>query len=140
GTDDVPGWVECPDNALNASGNRLANAEVDGPNGPTTVRDMIDRAGATHGCHTCGTKNPNGPDADSSEGHFVPDHIPPATLHTPRRGGNGIDVPSGGVRLYPQCRRCSSSQGGHLGATSRGTTHQERMDRGQREIDQNLGL
>jgi RHS repeat-associated protein len=139
GTQDTPGYVSIEDDRLlNAAGSGL-----------DPVREDIDAAGAAYGCHTCGSKNPRGPDYpqggqaledDQANTHFVPDHIPPATLHTPRRGDALIeDIPAGGVRLYPQCRRCSSTQGGQLGALTRSSTPDERGALGQAGINLNLG-
>ncbi|WP_045559509.1 RHS repeat-associated core domain-containing protein [Streptomyces sp. FxanaA7] len=61
--------------------------------------DQIDELGFRFGCHTCGTLDPSG------NGRFVPDHQPISSW-----------VPDGTPqRLYPQCRPCSSRQGGWAG-------------------------
>jgi RHS repeat-associated protein len=116
-----PGFVTCPDSALTDSGDELGNARTsDG----RTVRTAIDEAGRSYGCHSCGTKNPNGPDATSTEGHFVPDHIPPVSTFADgvHRGtqlsGNHLAAVSGRVRLFPHCRQCSNSQGGMMSRAS----------------------
>lgn len=111
----TPGFIPCPDDALNAAGDKLNDADG---GGGKTVRQRMDEAGKKFGCHTCGTTNPNGPDATSTAGHFVADHIPPASSYNKGKARNS-DLPaattkemSGNVRLYPQCRQCSSGQGG----------------------------
>jgi hypothetical protein len=59
-------------------------------------RDRIDELGFAFGCHTCGSIDPG------AGGRFVPDHQPISSW-----------VPDGTPqRLYPQCRPCSSRQGG----------------------------
>ncbi|MFG2459211.1 polymorphic toxin-type HINT domain-containing protein [Streptomyces sp. NPDC048523] len=61
--------------------------------------DQIDDLGFRYGCHTCGILDPGG------NGRFVPDHQPISSW-----------VPDGTPqRLYPQCRPCSSRQGGWAG-------------------------
>jgi len=75
------------------------------------LRDDIDALGAAHGCHSCGIRPGDPGFVRATPDHtFVPDHQPPQSL---LRSG------SGAFRMYPQCRRCSNSQGGavgHLGA------------------------
>ncbi|MEO3809909.1 polymorphic toxin-type HINT domain-containing protein [Sphaerisporangium sp. B11E5] len=59
--------------------------------------DQNNRNGDHFGCHTCGTRDPGTP-----RGTWVKDHQPPSEW-----------VPDGTPqRLYPQCRSCSSKQGG----------------------------
>ncbi len=144
GTPACPGWVNCPPGALNAAGNPLANAVVEtGPGAGMTVRDAIDQAGRTYGCHSCGSRNPNGPDATDTTGHFVPDHQPPACMHTPRNGSRGVnrgDIGGDGVRLLPHCRQCSGAQGRGLGTESRSTSQAEFNRRGAAAIRTNRGL
>ncbi len=112
-----PGWINCPQRALTADGD-WDNQPGDPAAGPGSIRDQIDAAGDEYGCHSCGTMNPGGPDApvDPNQ-HWVPDHVPPVSTYsngTPR--GNLMDPRSsprpGSVRLYPQCKQCSNSQGG----------------------------
>ncbi|MCX4811802.1 polymorphic toxin-type HINT domain-containing protein [Streptomyces sp. NBC_01239] len=62
-------------------------------------RDKIDDLGFMYGCHTCGILEPGG------NGRFVPDHQP---ISSWVRDGTP-------QRLYPQCRPCSSRQGGWAG-------------------------
>src|SRR5690606_18080234 len=38
---------------------------------PDDIRDTVDAAGRTHGCHSCGNTDPG-----TSNGHFIPDHQP----------------------------------------------------------------
>jgi RHS repeat-associated protein len=64
---------------------------------PTDVeRVRVTTIGKEYGCHTCGTKTSGHPD-----GHFTPDHQP-AT----KSSGH-----SASQRLYPQCKKCSDTQG-----------------------------
>jgi len=121
------GFVPCSKDELNAGGDGFSS----------DTRKKIDAAGAATGCHTCGSKHPMGKEEEdalkekckkngknfddelkSEQGaaYFVPDHVPPAGMHT-RRGPRGItldpdDIPAGGVLLLPHCRKCSSKQGG----------------------------
>lgn len=69
---------------------------------PDDIRDTVDAAGRTHGCHSCGSKDPG-----TAHGHFIPDHQPPANQvrHAESRG-----MSVGEVRLYPHCLNCSRSQ------------------------------
>ena len=75
-----------------------AGPGVPGPpnrNIPPKDRDEVNRQGRERGCHRCGIKTP--------DGIYVPDHQPPLIMD-----------PAGPHTLYPHCKRCSSSQGGHL--------------------------
>lgn len=62
-------------------------------------RREINRIGRAFGCHTCGTLDPG-----TRSGNFVPDHQLPSALNPLRRQQH----------LYPQCRWCSSLQGGSV--------------------------
>ncbi len=115
-----PGFINCPQAALTASGSwDTRPGEPIAGAGPMSIRDQIDAAGGAYGCHSCGTRNPNGPSATSTAGHWVPDHIPPVSTFAhghPRNSAlpAGSAPPAGSVRLYPQCRQCSNSQGGMM--------------------------
>jgi len=78
---------------------------------PDDIRDTVDAAGRTHGCHSCGNTDPG-----TSNGHFIPDHQPPANQvrHAESRG-----MSVGEVRLYPHCLNCSRSQFRQAGRGSR---------------------
>jgi len=127
GTDGVPGSVKCSPEELKAAGHGGDKGEFS-----ADTTKAIDAAGSKYGCHTCGSKNPLGPDAGQDEKslkaaqkqgvHFVPDHIPAAALHTPRgkNKDHEIDVPDGGVRLFPQCRVCSNRQKNDVNAVKHG--------------------
>ena len=65
-------------------------------------RAIIRELGRSHGCHSCGTR---------SVKQFHADHQPPTKLHNGQSPG---DNGTGSQRLYPQCNRCSSLQGGIL--------------------------
>jgi hypothetical protein len=43
-----------------------------------------------------------------------------------------------GVRLYPQCKKCSNAQGGQMGGLRRRSTDDELADRGRAGINTNL--
>lgn len=108
-----PGWIDCPASHLNESGNWGSSSD------PTSIRSRIDAAGSQYGCHTCGSRDPAGPDGPAgSVAHWTPDHVPPCNSfnHGTPRGDDLAPYPSrpwaGSVRLYPQCRQCSNSQGG----------------------------
>jgi len=123
GTEDCPGSIICPPDEYNVP--RAGKSDFS-----ENTRRKIDAAGSKYGCHTCGSKNPRGPQepqdpkkiaeqdaADKKAGkgkvHFVPDHIPPACLHSPRKSDQRMlqtNIPPGGVRLFPQCRVCSNRQ------------------------------
>jgi hypothetical protein len=146
-----PGFVDCPMNALNAAGDKLRNSKLaDG----TKVHKAIDAAGAEYGCHSCGTKNPLGPAPDypqdaasvkkaQKKHHFVPDHQPPAVMHTPRKGKAIIpkkDIKPGAVRLYPHCRKCSSKQGGQMSGVKQNSTNAQLKATAQAQMNSNLGI
>ncbi len=62
-------------------------------------RNEIDKIGKTHGCHTCGKKEPG-----TKHGHFIPDHQAPSALNT-----NGEPQ-----KLFPHCLICSRKQAGQV--------------------------
>lgn len=67
-------------------------------------RNEVNKMGYRDGCHTCGSRDPGTPN-----GNFIPDHQLPSALN-----------PRGQVqRLFPQCRTCSSRQGGFVGSRKR---------------------
>jgi hypothetical protein len=76
-------WVPAP-----PPGQRLTRAE----------QLELNRLGALHGCHTCGTFNPG-----TRRGNFIGDHQIPTALGRPRC-------------LFPQCLHCSNVQGGKVRA------------------------
>ena len=66
-------------------------------------RHIIRELGKRHGCHSCGTR---------SVRQFHADHQPPNKVqnaHNSSDSANGITQ-----RLYPQCNKCSNSQGALL--------------------------
>lgn len=143
GTDGVPGSIVCSDAELKAAGHGGGAGQFS-----ADTTKAIDAAGDKYGCHTCGTKNPLGPDAGETDddikkakdsgAHFVPDHIPPAALHTPRGKDkrHEIDVPKGGVRLFPQCRQCSNQQKNDVSSEK----HRMRREGGDDEDDKVAGV
>jgi len=62
-------------------------------------RRQINEAGASSGCHTCGTTDPG-----TTLENWVMDHQPPSALNIVRKA----------QRLYRQCLTCSLRQGGWL--------------------------
>jgi RHS repeat-associated protein len=93
GTDEVPGFIDAGSNAKNH-------------NFSDSTKRAIDNAGFTHGCHSCGSKDPDPEGKQPKLKHFVPDHQPPVSSikHMSKKKLKG------GVRLYPHCRRCSNKQ------------------------------
>ncbi|WP_341025263.1 RHS repeat-associated core domain-containing protein [Brevundimonas diminuta] len=70
------------------------------PGRPTAAQQReINRMGQEHGCHTCGTREP-----ETRSGNFVGDHQPPAKLNPP----------DGPQQFYPHCQGCSNVQGGRV--------------------------
>ncbi len=67
-------------------------------------REVIQKLGKKHGCHSCGTRGGE---------KFIADHQPPSKLI-----GNHQSTPSVPnslmQRFYPQCKQCSAKQGGLL--------------------------
>jgi|GEM_PF-2484155 len=150
---DVPGFVPCSKAELNAGGDEFSS----------DTRKKIDAAGAEHGCHTCNSKHPMGKEAEDElkkkckdedldfdeelkkeQGatHFVPDHVPPAGMHT-KRGKRGItldpdDIEEGSVILLPHCRKCSNKQGGTQSGLLGSLTATETEELGQSIMDTNL--
>jgi RHS repeat-associated protein len=92
GTTAVPGFINAGANA------QTRNFGVD-------TRRAIDNAGFTHGCHSCGSTDPD-PTGAYGYKHFVPDHQPPIS-QTTAAGGTPA---AGSVKLYPHCHRCSNAQ------------------------------
>jgi RHS repeat-associated protein len=143
GVNGVPGSIVCSDRELKAAGHGGGEN-----NFSKSTTEAIDAAGDAYGCHSCGTKNPLGPDAGETEkdiqdakdsgAHFVPDHIPPAAIHTPRGKDkrHEIDVPKGGVRLFPQCRQCSNQQKNDVSSEK----HRIRREGGDDEADKVAGV
>jgi RHS repeat-associated protein len=70
-------------------------------------RGKINDIGNASGCHTCGSKEPG-----TKSGNFVPDHQPP----------NGLNPDGGPQRLYPQCLKCSQTQGGEVRGAKSGNS------------------
>jgi len=66
-------------------------------------KDGVNALGKTYGCHTCGTRA-----SGWADGHWTPDHQPPLSLAGSLAWYRG--------KLYPQCKSCSSKQGGVLRA------------------------
>gem|GEM_PF-1470047 len=64
---------------------------------PPNERAEVNRQGDQYGCHTCGAKDSGRPD-----GKWIPDHQPP----------NSMNPDGGAQKLYPHCKKCSSTQGG----------------------------
>ena len=67
-------------------------------------RTIVRELGRRHGCHSCGTR---------SVKQFHADHQPPTKLHN-NGGKTPGDNGTGSQRLYPQCNKCSSTQGAAL--------------------------
>ena len=89
--------------ALNESGGATAKE-----------REVIQMLGRRHGCHTCGER---------SGAPFIADHQPPSKILGNHRHGNTqpLTTPSPTVqKFYPQCRGCSSTQGGILAGRNEG--------------------
>jgi hypothetical protein len=61
----------------------------------STIRSELNTIGQKYGCHTCGTKTPNGV--------YIPDHQPSLKLN-----------PDGPFKLFPNCPSCSRLQGGQV--------------------------
>jgi len=118
GTAATPGYVNCPPGLLNATA--FGQKKFADPTTGLTVQKQIDNAGAAYGCHTCKTKNGNGEGADPSSSHFTADHQPPAGTYNNGQDRGSKPLPAGSqpspgsVRLLPQCRKCSNSQGGTM--------------------------
>jgi hypothetical protein len=60
-----------------------------------TIRNELNSIGQKYGCHTCGTKTPNGV--------YIPDHQPSLKLN-----------PNGPFELFPHCPSCSRLQGAQV--------------------------
>lgn len=99
-------------------------------------RTHVNKAGATHGCHTCGSTDPSG---SATYGKWIADHQPPKSLELDRalltfdtvalkalelkltaaapRLKEVLDSfdGMGGIRLYPHCGECSLYQSGCIG-------------------------
>lgn len=107
GTPERPGYVPWDDNPTSRSFGSADN--------PNSARAIIDNAGDTYGCHSCGRSRDDVEAEDGAFNHWVPDHQPPISLMNAATGGG---TPPSGMRLYPQCPRCSSRQGGLLAAAT----------------------
>lgn len=95
GTADIPGYIDA---------GKLAQQQG---SFPKDVHRAIDNAGFTHGCHSCGSKDPD-PEKKYGAKHFTPDHQPPVSQQ--KALGLPAKTDYGGVRLYPHCRSCSEDQ------------------------------
>ncbi|MEU1475472.1 RHS repeat-associated core domain-containing protein [Streptomyces sp. NPDC005760] len=71
----------------------LVDGDIDAPG----VRDLVNEAGDTHGCHVCGTTDPG-----TKSGNWIPDHQPATSAVAP-------GTPQ---TAYPHCLPCARQQGG----------------------------
>jgi RHS repeat-associated protein len=92
GTAAVPGYIDAGNYATKRGFNQ-------------DVRRAIDNAGFKHGCHSCGSTDPD-PTGVYGYKHFVPDHQAPVSASK----ATGATPPAGSTRLYPHCHRCSNAQ------------------------------
>jgi hypothetical protein len=77
-----------------------------GPGRPNAATQRaINELGELYGCHTCGSRVPG-----TKSGNWIGDHQPPSAL---ARGQ--------AQSYYPQCRVCSSIQGGYVSGVVRST-------------------
>jgi RHS repeat-associated protein len=114
----APGYAEAP--------GKLQTQQGSWPKG---VRDTVDAAGYTHGCHGCGSKDPG-----TKTGHFIPDHQPQVN-QTKAAGRENQSVAS--VRLYPHCKNCSTAQRDQAGNHARTNTDAQRAAAAQAASDRN---
>jgi RHS repeat-associated protein len=125
-----PGSIKCPVKSMNQS-KGWGKSAGDPDHGPGSIRKQIDAAGRKYGCHSCGSKNPNGPGSKKRSGHFTPDHVPPASSYNKGQSRDKAALPAGtgpahgSVRLYPQCKKCSNSQGPMTAAAPLSTIRKE---------------
>jgi len=132
GSEDEPaGFANCPEGALDR-GSGFGSGE-------DSAQGIVDRAGDTYGCHSCGSMN-SGWDSPGEAGgqHWTCDHVPPRSTykagtanHTTSRGDSATSGESTAVRLYPHCRSCAARQGGlmsHMSTADRATRGAEVMD------------
>lgn len=100
----VPGYAPCPTTALSRG------------SGFGSAQGIVDTAGATYGCHSCGAEN----SGYSDPNHWTCDHQPPRTTYSASTASRASDTSassrasSSTVRLYPHCKNCSRRQGGVL--------------------------
>jgi len=130
GTKAIPGFIDCPEDELQVGGHTPEGSPTEQYSGKfsQSTSKAIDKAGAAYGCHRCKSKNPKGLDhpqsgaqleADQESTHFVPDHIPPAMMHSSRNKkypslptSEIIEAGSpSGVKLLPHCQKCATEQG-----------------------------
>ncbi len=120
------GYAECPETALDRG------SGFGSTNNPNSAQSVVDRAGASHGCHSCGSKA----SGYSNAAHWCCDHQPPRTTYSSSTASRTSDSSSrdasraasssGNVRLYPHCRNCASRQGGVMSQMP----HADRVSRG----------
>lgn len=80
-------------------------------------KEMVQALGKKHGCHTCGTK---------SAEKFIADHQPPSRLIGNHYGT--LSQPNSLMqRFYPQCKQCSTMQGGLLAGKTADTAVSQSM-------------
>lgn len=103
GTADVPGYV-------------VADAdERVGRNFRASTTRLVDQAGNTYGCHSCGRQRNEIEAQDGKFGHWRKDHQPPLNTVSAGEGvRSALGQSAGTVRIYPHCPRCSNTQGGLL--------------------------
>ncbi|GBC94074.1 hypothetical protein HRbin15_02581 [bacterium HR15] len=87
------GWVgkNKPDSSIPASGPKTTEKEL----------ERIQEIGDKYGCHTCGTKQPQG------NGRWVADHVPPTAICEAAEEVGAIHPRQ---QLRPQCPECSAKQ------------------------------
>jgi hypothetical protein len=105
GTEDIPGYVVADERERTGRGFRSS----------TTAAVRRGLAGEAYGCHSCGRKRDEITAQDGAFGHWRKDHQPPLS-HVRAADGDreARGLPPGNVHIYPQCPRCSSTQGGLL--------------------------
>lgn len=101
GTPTVPGYATCPAGALHLG------------SGFGTAQGVVNNAGNTYGCHSCGAKKSGHP--TRGDDHWICDHQPPrCTYSASNSPTNHSQASSANVRLYPHCYNCSQLQAGRL--------------------------
>jgi len=108
----IPGYAKCPKDAIHEGSGKFG-----GEKDPKSAQGIVNKAGKTYGCHTCGAKKSGFKDPN----HWCCDHVPPRSTYSEKNHGKTAakKATSKNVRLYPHCKNCMNNQRNKMSAMSK---------------------